>query len=96
MHEHTTSPRLYYMIFAALLGLLALTVLVAYLNLGAWSPLVAMLIASVKALLVVLYFMHVRYNNRLTWVFAGAGFVWLALLLVLTMSDYLSRNWVGL
>ncbi len=84
------------MIFAALLGLLALTVLVAYLDLGAWSPLVAMLIASVKALLVVLYFMHVRYNNRLTWVFAGAGFVWLALLLVLTMSDYLSRNWVGL
>ena len=94
-HEHTMSPRMYYTIYAALLGLLALTVLVAYLHLGPWSIVLALTIATVKAVLVVLYFMHVRFSNRLTRIFVAGGFVWLLIMLVLTMSDYISRGWIG-
>jgi cytochrome c oxidase subunit 4 len=53
-----------------------------------------LLIASVKALLVVLFFMHVRWSTRLTWVVAASGFVWLIILFGLTMTDYLTRGWV--
>lgn len=94
-HEHTMAPRMYYTIYAALLGLLALTVLTAYLDFGAWSIVLALMIATVKALLVVLYFMHVRFSNRLTQIFVGGGFVWLLIMLILTMSDYISRGWIG-
>jgi len=53
-----------------------------------------MLIAACKALLVILFFMHVRYSSRLTWVFVGAGFFWLMILLALTLVDVLSRRWL--
>ena len=53
-----------------------------------------MLIAACKALLVILFFMHVRYSSRLTWVFVGAGFFWLMILLSLTLADVLSRRWL--
>jgi len=86
---------MYYTIYAALLGLLALTVLTAYIHLGPWSIVLALTIATVKAVLVVLYFMHVRFSNRLTRIFVAAGFVWLLIMLVLTMSDYISRGWIG-
>lgn len=94
-HQHTMSPRMYYTIYASLLGLLALTVLTAYIDLGAWSIVLALMIAALKAVLVVLYFMHVRFANRLTWIFVGGGFVWLLIMLILTMSDYVSRGWIG-
>jgi cytochrome c oxidase subunit 4 len=51
-------------------------------------------IACAKALLVVLFFMHVRWSTRLTWVVAGAGFFWLLILFSITMADYMSRGWV--
>ena len=51
-------------------------------------------IIFILILLIILYFMHVRYNSRLAWVFASAGFIWLGILLVLVMSDYISRGWV--
>ena len=54
---------------------------------------VAMSIASAKALLVVLYFMHVRYSVRLTWVFVAAGLLWLAILIAITVGDYVGRGW---
>ena len=74
---------------------LALTgVGVAYFDLGPFNMVVMISIAVVKAVLVVLYFMHVRYGTHLTWVFAGAGFVWLAIMLVLTMQDYFTRGWL--
>ena len=51
-------------------------------------------IASVKALLVVLYFMHVKYASKLTWLFVASGFFWLIIMLVITMNDYSSRGWM--
>ncbi len=91
--------RLYIGIFVALMLLTALTVTVAFFDLGGGSlhaanAMAAISIAVAKALLVVLYFMHVRYSSRLTWVFVGAGAFWFLILLVLTLSDYLSRGWI--
>ena len=78
-----------------LLLLLVLTVAVAEFHLGALGIVAALSIAIVKALLVFLYFMHLRYNSRLTWLFAGAGFVWLLIMFSFIMLDYISRGWVG-
>jgi cytochrome c oxidase subunit 4 len=94
MSEHVIPKKVYFSVFAALMVLLALTVWVARLPLGAFNIYVAMSIAVVKAVLVVLYFMHVRYSSRLIWVVAGAGFVWLLLLFGLTMADYTTRAWL--
>lgn len=82
----------YFLIFAALLVLLAVTVGVAFLSLGRWAPLVAMMIAVAKAVLIVLYFMHVRYEVPLVRIFAIAGFLWLVLLFTFMMSDYFTRR----
>jgi cytochrome c oxidase subunit 4 len=84
------------MVLAALMVLLVATVGGAYLPLGHFHLAVAMTIAFVKALLVVLFFMHVLHSNRLTWVFAGAAFVWLGILLALTFNDYLGREWLAI
>jgi cytochrome c oxidase subunit 4 len=95
-HEHQVVPlRTYFAIYIALLVLLVLTVAVAFLEWGPWGVIAALAIAVVKMLLVMLYFMHLRQNEPLVWLFAGAGFVWLGILLVLMISDYLSRSWVG-
>src|SRR5690554_6532547 len=88
------TPRLYFMVYLALMALLVLTVLISLLDIGVLGVVVALSIAVVKAVLVVLYFMHLRYTSRLTWLFAAAGFAWLAILMVLLMSDYLSRSWL--
>ena len=80
-------------VFVALLVLLAATVAISETNLGPWNFVAAVSIASIKALLIVLYFMHVRYSNPLTWLAAGAGFFWLGIMLALTLSDYISRGW---
>lgn len=91
--EHAMTPRGYFIVFLALLVLLAFTVAAAYLDIGIWSTLLAVTIATVKALLVMLYFMHLRYSSRLIWLFAGLGFGWLGIMIVLTLSDYVSRGW---
>ena len=101
MTHPTVSLRLYVGIFAALIGLTGLTVAVAFFDLGGGrlhfvNAIVAITIAVAKALLVVLYFMHVRYSSRLTWIFVGAGVFWFAILIVLTLADYLSRGWFPL
>ncbi len=94
MSEHVVSRKTYLIIFFALLVLTAATVWVAYFDLGRLNVIVALSIAVLKATLVVLYFMHVRYRSKLTWVFVGAGFFWLAILVAFTLSDYATRNWV--
>ena len=97
MSEHVVSKKTYYIIFGLLMILTILTVVVARIDLGGHlNDVVALTIAVIKALLVVLYFMHVRYSSRLTWVFVGAGFFWLAILIVLTLSDYMTRNWISI
>ena len=93
-HAHP-SPKLYFLVFATLIVLTGVTVWVAYLDLGPLNTVVALTIAVCKTLLVILYFMHVRYSSRLTWVFASAGFFWLAILLAFTMSDLRTRGWLA-
>jgi cytochrome c oxidase subunit IV len=90
---HVPSTRSYYVIFGALLLCTYLTWQVAYFDLGALNTVVALTIAVFKAVLVVLFFMHVRHSSRLTWVVVLAGVFWLAILLLITMSDYLTRGW---
>lgn len=85
---------MYYAVFAALIVGTALTVAVAFVDLGALNNVVMLTIAVTKATLVVLYFMHVRWSTRLTWVVAASGFFWLLILFGLTMQDYLTRGWV--
>jgi cytochrome c oxidase subunit 4 len=96
MSQHIIPPRTYYMIFAILMALLVATVGGSYLPLGRFHLPFALLIAIAKAVLIVLYFMHVRFSNRLTWVFSSAAFFWLAILLVLGSMDFASRGWVGI
>ena len=93
-HEDHVSIRTYTVIYAWLVGLMLLTVLASYLNLGPLNLAAAMVIAMVKATLVVMYFMHVKYSGRLIWIYAAGAFLWLAILLGLTYSDYLTRGWV--
>ncbi len=99
---HPVGPhRLYLGIFAILILLTGVTVAIAFFDLGGGrlhllNAIAAITIASTKGLLVVLYFMHVRYSSRLTWVFVGAGVFWLLILFVFTLSDYLSRGWLPL
>jgi cytochrome c oxidase subunit 4 len=94
MAQHIVSRRMYYQVFAALLVFTGITVAVAFLNLGPLNTIVALAIAVIKALLVVLIFMHVRYSSRLTGVVVAGGVFWLLLLIALTMSDYLTRSWL--
>lgn len=89
------SIRIYFAVFAALIAFTLITVAVAFVDLGPMNTVAAMSIAAVKALLVLLYFMHLRYTSRLTWAFAATGFAWLAFIIGLTMSDMVSRNWLG-
>jgi cytochrome c oxidase subunit 4 len=93
MTEHIVPTRVYYTIFAALMVGTYLTVQAAFIDLGALNTVVALAIACTKAVLVVLYFMHVRYSTRLTWAVVVASVFWLGILLALTFGDYLTRPW---
>ena len=95
MSGHVTPKSLYYFVFIALLVGTALTVVVAKYDLGPLNNIVMLSIACAKALLVVLFFMHVRWSTRLTWVVAASGFLWLLILFGLTMGDYLTRGWMA-
>jgi cytochrome c oxidase subunit 4 len=95
MASHIVPTRLYYLVFLALLTLTAVTVWAAFIDLGFLNTAVALGIAVTKATLVILYFMHVRYSTRLTWIVVASGFFWLAILIALGMSDYLSRPWLN-
>ena len=86
----------YRTIFAALLVLTAVTVMVAFVDLGAMNNVVALGIASAKASLVLLYFMHLRYSPTLTRVAVATGILFFVLLVAFTMSDALARELMGL
>ncbi len=97
MSEHIVSKKVYAVIFGVLMLGTALTVAAAFKDLDHFfvgaNTVVALTIAVIKATLVVLYFMHVRYSPRLTWVVIASGFLWLAIMISLTLSDYLTRDW---
>lgn len=103
--EHVLSIRTNVIIYLVLLGLLVLTVAVAFVDprsLG-FSPgvgpmiglAIAMTIATVKATLILMYFMHVKFNPPLIWIFSTGAFFWLLILLALSFNDFLTRGWFG-
>ena len=93
-HAHTiVGPRVYVTILFALLLGTALTVWASFIDLGFWNPIIALAIATTKATLVVLYFMHVRYSSKLTMLTVVAGIFMLLTLVSLTLADYISRAW---
>lgn len=84
---------LYIAIYVALLILLGATIALSYVPMGKYpNNIVAIGIAITKTFLIVLIFMHLKYEKWITWFFAAAGFAWLCIMLTLTMTDYLSRN----
>jgi len=92
MSEHIISSKLYYAIWITLLVLTVVTALVARVDLGPFNTIVALVIATFKALLVVLFFMHVKYTSeKLTKIVIASAIFWLFLLLALSMADYTTR-----
>ncbi|MDT5156072.1 MAG: cytochrome c oxidase subunit [Acidobacteriota bacterium] len=95
MSEHIVPRTTYFSVFAALLVFTTLTVIAANIDFGRMNDVIAMTIAVTKMMLVLLFFMHVRYSSRLIWVVVAAMFFWLLILLLLTLTDYTSRDWFG-
>ena len=85
----------FFAVFVALMLLLALTVETARHDLGRWNFVVSTLIAAAKAVLIILYFMHVRRSARITKLLVCAGFFWLAILFTLSLADYWTRDWLS-
>jgi cytochrome c oxidase subunit 4 len=94
MSGHVAPKRMYVAVFLALLAGTGLTVAAAFVDMGTMNNVVMLGIAGIKASLVILFFMHVRWGTRLSWVFAMSGFFWLLILFGVTMTDYMSRGWI--
>jgi cytochrome c oxidase subunit 4 len=94
MSEHIVPVRVYAGVFLALMAGTSLTVFAAFHDFPwQFNTVIALTIAVIKATLVVLYFMHVRYSSRLIWVIVASALFWLAILFALTLSDYWTRGW---
>jgi cytochrome c oxidase subunit 4 len=91
--EHVAPKSLYYMVFGALIVGTILTYAAARIDMGAFNNVVMLAIAVTKALLVILFFMHLKWGTRLTWLVAASGFFFLILLLT-TITDFLTRGWI--
>ena len=92
-HAKIVTPRLYLVIGASLLVLTGATTAISYIELGVFNAVVALAIACIKATLVVLFFMHIKYSSRLTKLTVAAGFFTFLVLITMTMTDYMSRAW---
>jgi cytochrome c oxidase subunit 4 len=91
--HHIVTPIQYCMVFGALLIGTLITVLAADVDLGVMNPVIALGIASAKAVVVILFFMHVKYQSKLIKMTVGAGFFTFLVLITMTLSDYMSRAW---
>lgn len=91
MTNDPITPKTYLQTYIALLALLALTVGAYFIDMGPLNFLVSMMIAVSKALLVVFFFMHVRYNARIVWIYALLGVIWLVTLISGTLADVTTR-----
>lgn len=91
--HHVVPLKIYYTIFGLLMLCTYLTVQLAFMDLGPMNTIAALGIATFKATIVVLYFMHVKYSSRLTWAVVLGSLFWLGIMLSITMSDYLTRPW---
>jgi cytochrome c oxidase subunit 4 len=96
MSEHVIPKKSYWTVYIVLLALLAVTCGAAFVDLGPFNFPVSIGIAVAKAVLIVLIFMHVRYEEPLVWVFACAAFLWLAILIALSLDDYFTRGWLNI
>ena len=96
MSEHIVPRKTYWIVWALLMFLMVLTAVLSKVPLGAYNTPVALFIATIKAILVLLFFMHVKYENyKITWVAIVGGVFWLFIMLSLTMTDYLTRGLTG-
>lgn len=93
--ERIESRTTYYKVFLALIVLTVVTTAVAYVDLGRLSVVTALAIAVSKMLLVALFFMHVRHSSTLTKVVVSGGLLWLAVLVALSLNDYITRGLLG-
>jgi cytochrome c oxidase subunit 4 len=91
--HHIVTPVTYSIVFGVLLLGTALTVAAAYKDLGILNPVVALAIACTKAVIVILFFMHVKYQSNLVKMTVGAGFFTFIVLITMTLTDYISRAW---
>ncbi len=92
--HHVMSVKTYLLVFAGLMVLLVITLAVGYIDFGSLNKIVTIAVATVKAGLIMTYFMHLIHSKKLTWVFAGLGFFFLVIMLLITMSDYVARGTV--
>jgi caa(3)-type oxidase subunit IV len=88
-------PGRFIRVLISLYLLLALTSALAFLPLEQWTWLISLIIAFIMALLILLFFMKVKYSEPLIWLTSASGFVWLSLLILLVILDYISRPWPG-
>jgi cytochrome c oxidase subunit 4 len=88
------TPRLYYLVFAALIVLTLLTVGASFLELGPWHTVVGLAFGVAKAGLVILIFMHLINSGRFIWLVLAAGLFWFGIMVALTLADYLTRHWL--
>jgi cytochrome c oxidase subunit 4 len=96
MAETIVRKRTYLVVWAGLMVLTSVTALVSCINLGQWNAPVALAIACTKALLVALFFMHLRYeSSKIVWVWVLAGVFWLSVLFFLSMTDFLTRQFLN-
>jgi len=91
--HHIVTPFQYTLVFATLLVFTGITVGAAYVDMGVFNPIIALGIASTKAVIVILFFMHVKYQSRLIKVTVGAGFFTFIVLVTMSLVDYMSRAW---
>jgi cytochrome c oxidase subunit 4 len=91
--QHIVSPKVYFLIFLALLVGTAITIGASYVEMGPWNPVVAIAIACVKATLVVLFFMHIKYSSKLMKLTVGAGLFTFLILVGMSLADYFTRAW---
>ena len=91
--QHIVSIKTYFLVFTALISLTLTTVLIATVDLGPLNTIAALLIAAIKAAFVILFFMHLRYSKPLIGVVLFGSILWLAILIGLTLSDFMSRSW---
>jgi cytochrome c oxidase subunit 4 len=91
-HEPESKVGTLLLVYVVLMVLLVATVGAAFVHLGSFNIVLAMLIAVTKAALVVWIFMHVKYSGKLVWIFATAAFIWLGIMVVFTFADYMTRS----
>jgi cytochrome c oxidase subunit 4 len=94
-HQHIDSVKTYALVFIGLITLTVFTTAVAFVDLGSFSVIAALVIAVCKAMLVALFFMHLRHSTILTRLVVISGLLWLLILLLLTLADYTTRGVLG-